>query len=226
MGDMLWLLAGQAAVLLLAATGCWLVGAWRTLRRRAPVLRRRHAGRYVTADELTELRNNAPMVGNLVAQAVYQRDRLARSRAWQQHWFTDSIDEREPDTVLWHCAQTAAAAAATMDAVNDAAAHPELSEPARAGQDDIAAATRALRADLTWLTTVADAAASIDTTLAADDQHQHRVLRRDLANEQLTRRRATLAAARAAHQASPGDLEAATAIAHYTTQELAPRQAR
>jgi hypothetical protein len=73
MGDMLWLLAGQAAVLLLGAAGCWLVGAWRTVRRRAPVLRRRHAGRYVSADEVTELRDDAPMVGNLVAQAVRQR---------------------------------------------------------------------------------------------------------------------------------------------------------
>jgi len=57
MGDMLWLLAGQAAVLLLAAAGCWLISGWRTLRR-APVLRRHHAGRYVSADELTELRDN------------------------------------------------------------------------------------------------------------------------------------------------------------------------
>jgi len=97
-----------------------------------------------------------------------------------------------------------------MDAVNDAAGHPELSEQALAGQYDIAAATRTLRADLTWLTTVADAAASIDATLAAADQHHRRVHRRDLVNEQLTRRRATLAAARAAHRASPGDLEAAT----------------
>ena len=226
MGDMLGLLAGQAVVLLLGAAGCWLVGAWRTVRRRAPVLRRRHAGRYVSADELTALRDDAPMVGNLVAEAVRQRDRLARSRAWQEHWLTDSIDEDELDAVLWRCAQTAAAAAAMMDAVNDAAGHPELSEQALAGQFDIAAATRALRADLTWLTTLADAAVRIDATLAAADEHQRRMHRRDLANEQLTRRRATLAAVRAAHRSSPGDLEAATAIAHYAAQELAPPQAR
>src|SRR3954468_19986666 len=102
------------------------------------------------------------MVGNLVAQAVGQRDRLARSRAWQEHWLIDSIDEYELDAMLWHCTQTAAAAAATMDAVNDAADHPQLGGNALAGQDDIAAATRALRADLTWMTTLADAAASID----------------------------------------------------------------
>jgi hypothetical protein len=106
------------------------------------------------------------MVGNLVAEAVGQLDRLARSRAWQQHWLADSIDEYELDAVLWHGTQTAAAAAATMDAVNDAAGHPEPSEDALAGQDDIAAATRALRADLTWLTTLADAAARIDAALA------------------------------------------------------------
>jgi hypothetical protein len=226
MGDMLWLLAGQAALLLLAAAGCWLVGAWRTVRRRAPVLRRRHAGRYVRADELTALRDDAPMVGNLVAQAVDQRDRLARSRAWQEHWLTDSIDQYELDAVLWRCTQTAAAAATTMDAVNDAAAHRELREHALAGQDDIAAATRALRADLAWLTTLADAAASIDATLAANDEHHRRLHRRDLVHEQLTRRRETLTTARSAHQPSPDSLEAATAIAHYAAQELPPRQAR
>jgi hypothetical protein len=224
LGHMLWLLAGQAAVLLLGTAGCWLVGACRTLRRRAPVLRRRHAGRYVSADELTDLRDNAPMVGNLAIQAMCQHDRLARSPAWQQHWLTDSIDEHEPDTVLWHVIQTAVAAAATMDAVNDAAGHHELREQALAGQHDVAAATRALRADLTWLTTVADAAASIDTTLTAAHQYQHRVHRGERANQQLTRRRATLATACAAHRPSPADLEAATAIANYATQQLSTRQ--
>jgi hypothetical protein len=149
MGEMLWFLAGQAVVLLLGATGCCLTAAWRALRRRAPVLRRRHAGRYVSAAEVTALRDDAPMVGNLVAQAVRQRDRLASSRAWQEHWLTPGIDEHELDAVLWRCTQTAAAAAATMDAVNDAAGHPELREHALAGQYDIAAATRTLRADLT-----------------------------------------------------------------------------
>jgi hypothetical protein len=72
------------------------------------------------------------MVGNLVAQVVGQRDRLARSRAWQEHWLTDGIDEYELDAALWRCTQTAAAAAATMDAVNDAAGHPELGEQALA----------------------------------------------------------------------------------------------
>jgi hypothetical protein len=43
--DVVWFLAGQTAVLLLGAAGCWLVGVWRTVRRRAPVLRRRHTGR-------------------------------------------------------------------------------------------------------------------------------------------------------------------------------------
>jgi hypothetical protein len=47
--------------------------------------RRRHAGRYISAAEVTALRDDAPMVGSLVTQAVYQRDRLPRSRAWQQH---------------------------------------------------------------------------------------------------------------------------------------------
>ena len=72
------------------------------------------------------------------------------------------------------------------------------------------------------MTTLADAAASIDATLAAAGQHQRRLHRRDLANERLTRRRATLAAVRAAHQPSPDDLVAATAIGYYATNELAP----
>jgi hypothetical protein len=76
------------------------------------------------------------------------------------------------------------------------------------------------------MTTAADAAASIDATLAAADEHQRRVHRRDPVNEQLTRRRATLAAVRAAHRPSPDDLDAATAIARYVTQALTPRQTR
>jgi hypothetical protein len=226
MGEVLWLLAGQVAVAVLAAAGCWLVGALRAVRRRAPWLRRRYAGRYVSAGELTELRDDAPMVGKLVAGAACQRDRLAGSRAWREAWLTGSIDEHDLDAALWHLTQTAMATAATMDAVNDAAGHPELSEHALAGQYDVAAATRALRAELTWMTTLADAAASIDAALAAADQHQRRLHRRDLVNEQLTRRRAALAAAHAAHRPSPGDPEAATAIAHYVTHELAPREAR
>jgi hypothetical protein len=76
------------------------------------------------------------------------------------------------------------------------------------------------------MTTVADAAASIDTTLAAAADHQRRVHRRDLANQQLTRRRATLTAVRAAHRPSPDDPDAATAIAHYATQALTPPKTR
>jgi hypothetical protein len=76
------------------------------------------------------------------------------------------------------------------------------------------------------MTTVADAAASIDATLTAADEHQRRLHRHDLVNQQLTRRRATLATVRAAHRPSPDNLDAATAIAHYATQEWAPRQAR
>jgi hypothetical protein len=45
----------QAAVVLLAAAGCWLVGAVHALRRRAPLLRRRHAGRYLGVGELTDI---------------------------------------------------------------------------------------------------------------------------------------------------------------------------
>jgi hypothetical protein len=99
---------------------------------------------------------------------------------------------------------------------------PGSCEHALAGQHDIAAATRAIRADLTRMTTLADAAATIDTTLAAADAHQRRRHRRDHPDDQLTRRRAALAAARAAHRPSPSDPEAATTIADYITQELAP----
>jgi hypothetical protein len=56
-----------------------------------------------------------------------------------------------------------------MDAVCDATDHPQLHEHAIAGEYDIAAATRALRADLARMTTLADAAATIDATLAAAD---------------------------------------------------------
>jgi hypothetical protein len=36
----------------------WLIGAVRALRRRAPLLRRRHASRYLTTGELSDLRLN------------------------------------------------------------------------------------------------------------------------------------------------------------------------
>ena len=58
---------------------------------------------------------------------------------------------------------------------------------------------------------LADAVARIDATLAADD-HQRRLGRCDLVNEELIRRRAALAAARASYRPSSEDLEAATAI--------------
>jgi uncharacterized protein (DUF1501 family) len=158
------------------------------------------------------------MVGEPLARAVHQRDRLTGSRAWRERWLTAGVDDDDLDAALWQLTQTAQAAAATMDAVDDAAGHPELREHALAGQSDIAAAARALRADLTRMTTLADAAAAIDAALDAADGHQRRLHRRDHVNEQLTRRRAALAAAHAAHRPSPGDLEAATAVADYITQ--------
>jgi len=47
LGEPIWLLAEQVTVVLLAVAECWLVGAVRAVRRRAPLLRRRYAGRYV-----------------------------------------------------------------------------------------------------------------------------------------------------------------------------------
>jgi hypothetical protein len=148
------------------------------------------------------------------------------ARACREHWLTAGVDDYELDAALWHFTRTAPATAATMDAVCDATDHPQLLEHAIAGEYDIAAATRALRADLARMTTLADAAATIDATLAAADGHQRRLHRRDRAAEDLTRRRAALAAVRAAHSPSPGNGEAATAIAHYLTRELTRRQDR
>ncbi|HEY3002148.1 MAG TPA: hypothetical protein VGJ44_07330 [Kribbellaceae bacterium] len=155
-------------------------------------------------------------------------DRLAGSRACREHWLTTCVDDHQLDTALWQFTRTALATAATMDAVCDATDHPQLHEQAIAGEYDIAAATRALRADLARMTTLADAAATIDATLAAADGHQRRLHRRDRAAKGLTRRRAALAAVRAAHPHSPDDDggEAATAIAHYLTHQLTARQDR
>jgi hypothetical protein len=59
LGELLWLVGGQTVAVFVGAGVCWLIGAVRTVRRRAPVLRRRHAGRYVSVAELAELRLNA-----------------------------------------------------------------------------------------------------------------------------------------------------------------------
>jgi hypothetical protein len=224
LGELIWLLAGQAAVVLLAAAGIWLVGAVRALRRRAPLLRRRYAGRYVPAEVLAELALNAPRVGNLTADAVQLRDRIAGSRACREQWLASCVDDRELDAAVWQLTQTGLATAATMDAVCEAADHPELREQAVAGGYDIAAAVRGLRADLTGMTTLADAATAIDAALAAADDHERRRHRRGHAAEDLAGRRAALAAARAAHGPGPG--EAARAIADYVMHELASRHQR
>ena len=223
LGELLWLLAGQVAVVLLAAAGCWLVGAVRAVRRRAPLLRRRYAGRYVPTEMLAELALNAPRVGNPIADAVHLRDRIAGSRASREHWLAGYIDDDELDTAVWQLTQTGLATAATMDAVCEAGDHPELRAQAIAGEYDIAAAVRGLRADLTRLTTLADAATAIDAVLAAADDHERRRQRRGDAAEDLAGRRASLAAARAAHPPGADAGEAATAIADYVRHELARR---
>jgi hypothetical protein len=43
------------------------------------------------------------------------------ARAWQEHWLTDCIDEHKLDAVLWHCTQTLADLAASIDATLAAA---------------------------------------------------------------------------------------------------------
>jgi hypothetical protein len=52
LGELIWSLAGQGAVVVLGAAGCWLVGAVRAVRRRAPLLRRRYRGRYVPSEDV------------------------------------------------------------------------------------------------------------------------------------------------------------------------------
>ena len=63
MSELWWLIAGQAVAVFVGAGVCWLIGAVRTVGRRAPVRRRRHAGRYVSAADLTELRLKVPKDG-------------------------------------------------------------------------------------------------------------------------------------------------------------------
>ena len=78
-----------------------------------------------------------------------------------------------------------AAAAATMDAVSSATTRWSASTTSPRPRGRYAPIS---------MTRVADAAASIDATLAAVLEHQRRVHRRDLATERLIRRRATLTA--------------------------------
>jgi pterin-4a-carbinolamine dehydratase len=163
-------------------------------------------------------------VGDLVASAVHHLDRLVRSRAWREHWLTADISDDDLDATLWYLTRTARATAEAMDAADQANGHPELHEQTRAGQVDIAATTRALRADVARIAELADAAASVDATLAAADRHQDRLRRRDHANDQLTRLRAALADARShdPHRLTTDDVEAAASIAQYTAQQLTP----
>jgi hypothetical protein len=216
-----WLVAGQAVAVLVGTGTIWLFGALRTMRRRAPVLRRRHAVRYVGTDELADLRLNAPAVADLVARAVHHRDRLADSRTLREGWLT-TISAHDLDATLWHLTKSALATAATMDAVNAAEDYPDLREHALAGRIDLAATTRALRAKVTRINELADAAAIIDAALAGADRRRHRLRHRDYVHEQLTMHRAALADGhlRDTHQLSTDDVEAAVAVARYTAQEL------
>jgi hypothetical protein len=72
----------------------------RAVRRRAPLLRRRYAGRYVFAEVLPELALDAPRVGNLIADAVHLRDRIAGSRACREHWLADCVDDYALDAAV------------------------------------------------------------------------------------------------------------------------------
>ncbi|GGL21040.1 hypothetical protein [Mangrovihabitans endophyticus] len=216
LGELIWLLAGQGAVLVLGAAGCWLVGAVRAVRRRAPLLRRRYRGRYVPGEVLAELARDAPRVGSLLADALRLRDRTAGSRAYQEQWLASCVDDRELDAAVWHLTQTGLATAAMMDAVCEAADHPELREQAVAGERDIAAAIRGLRADLARMARLADAAAAIDAALAAAEENERRRSQSGRAAEDLARRSAALAAT---HASRALNAEAATAVADYVDHE-------
>jgi len=216
LGELIWLLAGQGAVLVLATAGCRLVGAVRAVRRRAPLLRRRYRSRYVPSEDLAELVLDAPRVGNLVAEAVRLRARITGSRAYREQWLAGCVDDRELDAAVWKLTQTGLAAAAIMDAVCEAASHPELRGRAGAGERDIAAAARGLRADLARLTRLADAAAAIDAALAAAEENERRRSRRGRAAEDLASRSTALAATGASHVLNT---EAATAVADYVRHE-------
>lgn len=133
-----------------------------------------------------------------------------------------ACNDDDLDATLWHLAQIALATAAAMDVVDDANGYPDLREQALAGQVDIAATTRALRDNVARIADLADAAATVDATLAAADRHQDRLRRRDHAHDQLVGLRAALAAARShdPHRPTTDDVEAATSIAEYTAQQL------
>jgi hypothetical protein len=209
---------GQAVFV--GAGVCWLIGAVRTVRRRAPMLRRRHASRYVSVAELAELRLNPPTVGELVASAAHHRDLLARSRAWRGHWLTASLSDDDLDATLWHLTRTAQATADAMDAVDDANGHPELREQALAGQVDVAATTRAIRDDVARMAALAATTTTIDVTLAAADHHRDRLRRRNQAHDQLDRHRSALA------DSTTDEVEVAVSIAEYTAQQLVPGETR
>jgi len=76
---------------------------------------------------------NAPRVGNLIADAAHLRDRITGSRACREHWLAGCIDDYDLDATVWQLTQTGLATTATMDAVCEAADHPELREQAIAG---------------------------------------------------------------------------------------------
>jgi hypothetical protein len=110
-----------------------------------------------------------------------------------------------------------------MDAVNDAAAHPELTPAARRGQHAIAAATAHLRATVTGLAQLADAATTIDAAITTAHAEQTRHRHRDQTAQHLARLHATLTTAATIPDNQLADAAAAaSAAAHYTTANINP----
>jgi hypothetical protein len=166
---------------------------------------------------------DAPHLTALVAQAQHHHQRLTESRAWQHGQLSVTITRTYLDGKQWQIATTALAIAEATHAVDQAAAHPDLTHATRHTQRDITEAADALRATVRQLEQLADAATTIDATHHAVHAEQVRQRHRDHAEHNLNRRRARLTTACGATDTELADsAAAATTAAQFASQHLNP----
>jgi hypothetical protein len=221
----MWPTMGLFATILAVAAALHQVGVARAVRRRARWLRRRYRGHYFSPQDLQALRGHAPHLATLIADTQHQRRRLTGSRAWRQRWLPTTLTDHDLDIQEWNTITTVKAITASMTALRQACAHPELADTIHDHQTDITTATRALRAGLADLTALADAATTIDQTITAAETQHTRQQQHDQIAQHLTATRTALTTASGSHHPSiADDAAAATTAAQFTATHLNPQR--
>jgi hypothetical protein len=222
-GYLMWAAFGFLLAIWLAMGVGNLVAQVRTHRKRARRLRRRYAGRYFSPANLQALRDRAPHLADLAAQAQHQRRRLAHSQTWRDATLPTTLTDRDLDAQEWQIVGTVQALAATTDEIHQASEHPELARTVRDTQIDMESTTAAVRARVAQLTTLADAATAIDAALTASQNERARLHRRDEAAQRLHDQQVRLLASAMTDHAET-DNAATVAAAQFTIANLALRR--